>query len=108
MTEEDFEVLLKSRLKKTEVTLSHKANEYAIANDRLHNFHVAARILGTTPENALLGMANKHLVSVLDLIRYPGTVTPERVDEKIGDLINYLILLEAVFKETMNATALEG
>jgi len=49
-----------------------------------------------TPERALWGMAKKHLVSVTDLIHGRAEVTPERIDEKIGDMINYLILLEGL------------
>ena len=58
-----------------------------------------AEIMRTTPQKALAGMFMKHLVSVLDLIE--GSLSPSEymVNEKIGDAINYLILLEAVLKE---------
>ena len=44
-------------------------------------------------------MAQKHLVSVMDLVHGKLKSEPVMVDEKIGDMINYLILLEAVLKE---------
>ena len=99
MKTDQFEKLLKARLVKMEQTLGAKAREYATDSDRLHNFKVAAGISETSVEKALWGMALKHLVSVIDMIEGRTAVTPELVDEKIGDLINYLVLLEAVFME---------
>lgn len=51
---------------------------------------------------ALYGIMAKHLVSVIDLIE--GTIEPTEyfINEKLGDLINYLVLLEAVFKEELS------
>lgn len=98
--QERFDALLKRRLKKTQDTLQSKAAMYASANNRLHNFDVAARVLNCTPEQALEGMMMKHFVSVLDLVQWtetqPQRITTSLVDEKIGDTINYLILLEAL------------
>lgn len=98
MTAEQFDAIVESRLAFIKTILGKKAKEYAIG-DRLYNFKRAAEILRTTPQRALAGMLAKHLVSVLDLIE--GSLTPSEymVNEKIGDAINYLILLEAVLKE---------
>lgn len=98
MDAEQFEIILESRLSSIKSVLSNKAKEYAIG-DRLYNFKRAAEILRTTPQQALAGMFMKHLVSVLDLVE--GSITPTEyiVNEKIGDAINYLILLEAIFKD---------
>ncbi|MEA1957583.1 MAG: hypothetical protein U9N01_04430 [Euryarchaeota archaeon] len=99
--QERFDALLKRRLKKTQDTLQSKAMMYASSDNRLHNFDVAARIHNCTPEQALWGMMMKHIVSVLDLVEWsetmPERITEQLVDEKIGDTINYLILLEALF-----------
>lgn len=94
-----FEDLLKRRLEKIEAVLGTKAKEYAMGGDRLHNFKTAAAMGQTTPEKALWGMAMKHLVSVTDLIEGRLKNTEAMADEKIGDLINYLILLEAVLND---------
>jgi len=92
--------LIDRRFEKTRATLGSKAEEYASEDNRLHNFDVAARILDVTPEQALQGMMLKHLISVLDIIEWTGTkpekITNPLIDEKIGDTINYLILLEAL------------
>lgn len=95
---EKFNIILKKRLSSIESVLAFKAKEYA-TQDRLHNFKVAARINNTTPAKALWGMALKHLVSITDIIERPIDFDPEIIDEKIGDMINYLILLEAILKE---------
>ena len=99
MTPEEFDKMLDNRLEQIRSVLSSKAKEYAHVGDRLFNFKVAARIHGCTPEQALWGMAMKHLVSVMDLVEGRLEPTPEMVNEKIGDLVNYLILLEAVLLE---------
>jgi hypothetical protein len=88
------------RIQKTREVLAAKAGMYATANNRLHNFDFAARLLNCTPEQALQGMMVKHIVSVFDLIRWtetdPQNITTALIDEKIGDTINYMILLESL------------
>lgn len=101
MDSEQFSAIVKRRIDLIKVILRNKGREYASTADRLYNFKVASRLLDTTPEKALLGMLSKHLVSVFDLIESPTNRTPEMIDEKLGDTINYFILLEAVLKEQL-------
>lgn len=103
MTTGQFEAILNRRLELIRSVLGAKAKEYARGEvDRLHNFRSAACLLNTNLADALWGMAVKHIVSVNDLVSacsvgdVPSLAT---ADEKIGDAINYLILLEAVFDE---------
>ena len=103
MNIEDFNALVEERVNKIKSVLASKGKEYGIG-DRLHNFKVAGRIGDNTPERALKGMWLKHLVSVFDLIdacdqRDRSLLTRPIIDEKIGDSINYLILLEALLRE---------
>ena len=70
-----------------------KAQEYATADDRLHNFNVAAALSGITPEQALWGMAVKHVISLSDMIQSEQYYRKEVWREKIGDMLNYLLLL---------------
>lgn len=99
-----FQEVLSKRLSQIEEVLGKKALEYVRNEDRLHNFNVASRISNISREKALWGMGMKHLVSVIDIIndtvidKYP---TPEMVDEKFGDLINYLILAEVSLKHNI-------
>ena len=103
MKTEEFNKLLEERIEKTKLILANKANEYASGGDRLYNFKEAGCKLNITPEKALQGIKVKHDVSVDDLIRWaeisPDKLTEEIINEKIGDSINYLILLEALLKE---------
>jgi formaldehyde-activating enzyme involved in methanogenesis len=105
MTAQEFDILVQQRVQKVQQTLVVKGKEYRRNNDPLHNFRVAAKINNTTEEKALWGFAVKHYVSFLDILNdiERGILPKEEVvDEKIGDLINYLILCEASIKEKIN------
>ena len=102
MTEQDFDILVQQRVQKIQGTLIEKGKEYRRGNDPLHNFNIAAAVGNTTREKALWGFALKHYVSFIDILNdiEKGTLPKEEVvDEKIGDLINYLILCEASIKD---------
>ena len=103
----NFNTIVKERCEKILAILSKKAEEYAKDDDRFHNFNIAARMADTTPEKALKGMMLKHEVSVMDLIEWadtqPEKLTDEIIDEKIGDNINYLILLEGMLKKRVRS-----
>ena len=77
----------------------HNAEEYASDVDRLSNFKRAARLKGTTLPQAVTGMMVKHTVSVYDMVESGEAFTAAAWDEKIGDHINYLILLKATLIE---------
>lgn len=62
------------------------------------NFVKGARVLGTSKEQALLGYATKHLVSIMD-ISEGKSYTKEEIDEKFGDLIVYFSLLRVMLLE---------
>jgi len=99
MLAKEFDEIVKNRLKLIKEILLKKRAEYAPGGkDRLHNFKRAAAMLGTTQEQALVGMWAKHVVSILDICD-GQPAGREMIDEKIGDAINYLILLEAALKE---------
>ena len=101
MKTEKFESILNERISKCVKVLCSKADEYA-TEDRLHNFKVAAELQNCTPITALAGMMAKHTVSVYDLIKRQeqGYVVPKEMwDEKIGDSINYLLLLTALIED---------
>jgi hypothetical protein len=99
MDSKTFDTILDNRLELSKSILGIKAKEYSSDKDRLHNFKRAAQVLGTTPEKALMGMFIKHFVSILDMVDFEGKVDDCLLEEKIGDAINYMILLEAILKE---------
>lgn len=82
--------------------LTIKALEYVRNEDRLHNFNVGAELENKTREDVLHSFFLKHYISYLDMltdIREGKLPTTDYVDEKIGDMINYLILQEASIKQ---------
>lgn len=79
--------------------LCTKGDEYAPGADRLSAFKKAAGLLGQTQAQAAFGMLVKHLVSVADMIQTGAHYSPERWDEKIGDSINYLLIIRAIVIE---------
>lgn len=102
MKTNEFDKIVNERIKKIKDILTSKAGEYASEEDRLFNFKIAAKINRVKPAEALWGMASKHLASILKIIEEVGNgkkVQKDVSDEKIGDMINYLILLEAVLED---------
>lgn len=99
MTHDDFGKMLVARIAKINGVLDSKAREYATGDDRLHNFKKAASITGETPAQVCVGFMVKHLVSVMDIVDQIANPSEAVIDEKIGDSINYLILLEALLRE---------
>ena len=102
MTSTDFDRIVTNRLSRCQNVLCAKGEEYARNGDRLWNFKVAGRMQGKHPAQALDGMRVKHEVSVADLIDgLARGIVPDRstVAEKIGDSINYLLLLEGLIEE---------
>ena len=61
MKTERFNTILEEQIKRSTDVLVEKAE------DRLHNFKVAAALQGITPCQALAGMLAKHTVSVYDM-----------------------------------------
>lgn len=105
MNSKDFEKLNEKKIKECLALMSVKSDEYA-TKDVLHNFKVAGEVQGCTPIKALGGMMCKHTVSVYDLIRDfdAGKTIPLSIwNEKINDSINYLLLLNALIIEDLQA-----
>ena len=98
---EDFKILTVERFRAClDLMCGKKNEEYSRNNDKLHNFKTAAMIRNITPEDALIGMWLKHLVSVFDIVDdLPKLPDNSILEEKITDSINYLVLLEALIKE---------
>src|SRR5690606_36379083 len=85
-------------LDKCKNTLVVKAKEYRRNNNPMHNFDVGASITGKTREQVLDGFMLKHYISYRDMINdiEEGRLPAEAyIDEKCGDIINYMILLKA-------------
>lgn len=102
MTHEKFDIFLQSLVNKIKDVLVSKSCDYSSLDDKLYNFKAQARLLNTTPEEALLGNWSKHLQSILQGIAELPTGklrVSQWWQEKIIDSINYQILLLALISE---------
>lgn len=102
MTLDEFDAVVERRLGLTRDTLVIKGREYVRGDDRLSNFKLESQYNRLPVVVNVLSKLSKHLVSVADMCHdeVTGTVyTKAMWDEKIGDCVNYLVLLEAVLEE---------
>lgn len=107
MNTNDFNKVVEDQLKWCTDILVKKNKEYGTINhgkqtsedDRLYNFKRGASLTGWSNREVLLGYMTKHLISILDLIEGKLANTKELRDEKIGDTINYLLLLKGMLIE---------
>jgi hypothetical protein len=101
MTREEFTKKVEKRIDLIRQTLLTKHKEYAKDDNVFRNFDEAAGGLslhGSSSE-VLWSYMTKHLVSIKDIVANGKPAEAEVVSEKIGDVINYLILLEAMLNE---------
>ena len=101
MTREDFSRRVEKRIDLVRQTLLTKHKEYAKDDNVFRNFDEAAGGLSLHGSSAevLWSYMTKHLVSIKDIVADNKPVDAAVVSEKIGDVINYLILLEAMLNE---------
>ena len=111
MNNKDFNFVVKGRINKIKSLLLTKGKEHAAMNsDRLYNFKKGAEIREVSPESYAIDLFIKHYVWLLDAIKnadnpeFSTLYTEEQMNEHIGDLVNYLILIEALFKERYGRT----
>jgi uridine kinase len=102
MTHDEFNQLVNKRVNKCKKVLLSKADEYATDDERLQNFKDGAIFNYTTPECYALSLITKHLMSLRDyIVLREDHITQEFIDEKIGDIHNYMYLLEAILTEKL-------
>lgn len=102
-SEDAYEIAVRDQIEHCWRLLFSKRKEYATA-DPFHNFRRAADLQGITKEQALIGMMDKHVISVHDMVNEAAEgadFSADKWQEKIGDNINYLLILWAM-------VALEG
>lgn len=104
MNSQDFKKLLERRFERSRSVLMKKNEEYGTGQDVLESFKEQADFsMHQEPTSIGWELLVKHLYSVRRIIaeyECDDTVpSQEMIDEKFGDAINYLMLLEALFKE---------
>ena len=93
-----YEIAIEDLLTHCKKTLISKHQEYATEDD-FHNFCSPAILQDITPPQALMGMMAKHTISVYDAVNDDAQGIEISIDywrEKIGDNINYLLILWAM------------
>ena len=77
--------------------LIRKGEEYSTPDgNRLEQFYRAGAAQGITPTEALVGMVTKHFTSIADMAKDPFSYNLKKWREKVTDLRNYTILLDAL------------
>lgn len=99
MTEEEFEKFFEERVQKCREVLIRKSQEYSSNTDKMRNFNVAGRMLDMPPYKVAFHYMMKHFESLYDIIMEDKKVSPEMWDEKLGDLLNYLFLIDAMWRK---------
>ena len=108
MNRKDFYNYVDFVKERTSDVLQKKGDEYNYSKGAFENFEEGIQIsLANTREGVAWGYVTKQIQSVRALIREVDTgkmdhLTTELIDEKFGDVINYMILIEAMLKERVN------
>lgn len=95
MKESEFDKIVKDTVNNCVETLVVKGKEYRRNNNPFHNFDKGVEITGLTREEVIWGFALKHYISIQDIktdLKKGISPSLEIVDEKYGDLINYLLI----------------
>lgn len=100
MNHQTFKQVMESRFKSISAVLDSKAKEYSTDVDRLHNFKNLAAFMEITPLQACFHLLMKNFIALKDTVAQDKDVDEAYWEEKLGDTINYLILLDALWKET--------
>lgn len=97
MRTSEFDAIVERRLGLIKRTLITKGREYTLeTGDRLNNFRRQAEMQRTTMEKTAWGLVCKQIISVQDMIESGAAFNRAVWDEKLGDIINYCILIEAI------------
>ena len=113
MHRQDFkEIVINRRLELIKSVLIDKGTEYGADKSAFHNFEQATKLsFHATPQGVAWEFMCKHLQSIKDMIddhqQLDKVPTTEFVEEKIGDAINYLILIEGMFKKKISEHAIK-
>ena len=100
VTKEEFERLFEERIQKCREVLTRKFKEYSSGSDVMRNFNTVGRMLGEPPYRVAFYYMMKHFGSVYDIIVGGKEASPEAWDEKIGDILNYLFLIDAMWRRS--------
>ena len=96
MNNQEFMIEVDSANARSKRVLLKKEKEYSRGQDRLDQFYRAAALNGVEPTEALWFFATKHITSIADMVKCPDLHKLKKWREKITDLRNYTLLLDAL------------
>ena len=99
MNQEEFKIIISDREESCRATLDHKGTIYSTDNDRLHNFVDVGAMNNVSSQEALWGMVSKHIIATKDMAKSGEVPTKKWIDEYLGDIHNYMYLLEAIWED---------
>ena len=104
MKTKQFNQIVKKQCESIKRVLLQKGSEYASAEDRFHNFNEGAIEVKLPRLKYAESLMQKHITSVRDIINQWDSKkpSPAMLDEKMGDFINYLILIKGLMLEEMD------
>ena len=94
-----FDSVVRDALQRSSDILTEKGQEYSVGDDRLSQFKLAAGLNNVSVPEALWGMATKHISSAASMVKNPSMYNIKTWREKLDDIRNYTLLLEAVLIE---------
>jgi hypothetical protein len=101
MNQKRFLMLITNREDACRAILDKKGQIYAAANDRLFNFKSTGAMNEESPQEALWGMVSKHIIATRDMVKSSNTPSKQWIQEYLGDIHNYLYLLEAIWLDAL-------
>jgi len=102
MNSNEFMIEVENSHNRSKKVLLKKAIEYSSGKDRLGQFYRAGSAQAMPPHAALIGMAAKHFTSIADMCKRPLDFNLKQWNEKITDLRNYTLLLDALVRDFEN------
>ena len=97
MNHQEFMIEVENSHNRSKRLLIRKGSEYATAEgNRLEQFYRAGMAEGVSPTQALIGMCTKQFTSIADMSKDPFSYNLKTWREKVTDLRNYTLLLDAL------------
>jgi hypothetical protein len=100
MTNKEFYDLMENTFNSAKLIAKAKGEDYTKGSaDALFNFKEAGKAIDLDPKKALYIFMNKHYNAIVNYIKTNGQSESEPIDERIKDMINYLVLLRGLIIE---------
>jgi hypothetical protein len=100
MTNSDFYKLMSNTFESAMEIAKAKGADYTKGSeDALANFKEGGKAIGVSSQDVCWIFMNKHYQAITNYIKTSGKSESEPISERIKDMINYLVLLQAIIKE---------